>query len=129
MPWRSVLFRAMPWLPSAKECKGYHDRLYGCWGELCDKIRQHTTFAKDDITFLACIAQMRDLDTGAASLSLIAPGNRRVYYFPLMLCTLHVVCTLHMSLSPCACMRPQEGCAQAAAPLLQPLYARHADAY
>lgn len=63
MPWRRRMFKAMPWLPAARVSKGYHDRLYGAWMEICEKLRT-MEFAENDPSFTASIAQQRDLDTG-----------------------------------------------------------------
>ena len=64
MPWRRVIFWAMPWLPSAREQKEYHDRLYGAWGAICDHIRASGPYDKDDGSFSAIIGTMTEPDTG-----------------------------------------------------------------
>ena len=64
MPWRQLLFWAMPWLPSARENKGYHDRLYAAWGDICDNIRAKGPYAKDDNQFYAIIGRMEEPGTG-----------------------------------------------------------------
>ena len=63
-PWRRVLFWAFPWLKSAKASRGYHDRLYGAWGQICDSIAARRPYAADDPSFLASIGTQRDLKTG-----------------------------------------------------------------
>ena len=66
MPWRRLLFWAAPWLPSARKNKGYHDRLYAAWGDICDHIRAMGPYDKDDGSFSAIIGTMTEPDTGAA---------------------------------------------------------------
>ena len=65
-PWRRLLFWAAPWLPAARVNQAFHDRLYGAWGQICDSIEAaRPGLAQDDPSFLACIAQQRELSTGA----------------------------------------------------------------
>ncbi|CAL8466632.1 g6168 [Coccomyxa elongata] len=64
MPWRRVLFWAMPWLPSAKKNKGYHDRLYAAWDKICDSIRESGPYDDLDPSFLAIIGRQRESSTG-----------------------------------------------------------------
>lgn len=67
-PWRRLLFWACPWLPSARVNKAYHDCLYAAWDRVCDSVEAaRLTCAPDDPSFLACIAQQRELSTGAPS--------------------------------------------------------------
>lgn len=65
MPWRRVLFWALPWLPSAKINRGYHDRLYAAWGNICDSITAKGPYDPKDPSFLASIGLQRDKATGA----------------------------------------------------------------
>lgn len=65
MPWRRLLFWAMPWLPSAKKNKGYHDRLYAAWDRICDKIRERGPYDAKDPSFLASIGRQTEKTTGA----------------------------------------------------------------
>ena len=64
MPWRQLIFWAMPWLPSARENKGYHDRLYAAWGDICDNVRGKGPYSEDDNHFYAIIGRMAEPDTG-----------------------------------------------------------------
>lgn len=64
-PWRRLLFWALPWLPSARANKGYHDRLYANWGAICDHIRAGGPYSKEDGSFSAIIGNMAEPDTGA----------------------------------------------------------------
>lgn len=64
MPWRRVLFWAMPWLPSAKKNKGYHDRLYAAWDKICDSIRESGPYDEMDPSFLAIIGRQTESSTG-----------------------------------------------------------------
>ena len=64
MPWRQLIFWAMPWLPSARENKGYHDRLYAAWGDICDNVRGKGPYGEDDNHFYAIIGRMAEPDTG-----------------------------------------------------------------
>ena len=66
MPWRRALFWALPWLPSAQKCAGYHDRLYAAWGEICDKIRASGPYDPEDGSFSAIIGTMTEPETGAS---------------------------------------------------------------
>ena len=54
----------MPWLPSAKKNKGYHDRLYAAWDNICDAIRERGPYDDMDPSFLAMIGRQRESDTG-----------------------------------------------------------------
>ncbi len=65
-PWRRVLFWAFPWLKAAQVSRGYHDRLYSAWGQICDSIAARRPYADDDPSFLASIGMQRDLKTGEA---------------------------------------------------------------
>ena len=64
MPWRQLIFWAMPWLPSARENKGYHDRLYAAWGDICDSVRGKGPYSEDDNHFYAILGRMAEPDTG-----------------------------------------------------------------
>ncbi|CAL5227143.1 g10055 [Coccomyxa viridis] len=64
MPWRRLLYRALPWLPSARANKGYHDRLYAAWGAICDHIRTMGPYDREDGSFSAIIGTMTEPETG-----------------------------------------------------------------
>ena len=66
MPWRQLVYRALPWLPSARKNKGYHDRLYAAWGAICDHIRAMGPYDRDDGSFSAIIGTMTEPETGAS---------------------------------------------------------------
>ena len=65
MPWRRLLYRTLPWLPSARKNKGYHDRLYAAWGAICDHIRTMGPYNREDGSFSAIIGTMTEPETGA----------------------------------------------------------------
>lgn len=73
MPWRRLWFWALPWLPSARENRGYHERLYANWGAICDHVRAMGPYDRDDGSFSAIIGTMTEPETGAghATASLI----------------------------------------------------------